>query len=169
MVRNTPLSESRFYMWRTLVALVHADHKVMDEEREFFLGRFNSIPFTEEQENILKEDLDTPQEISELYAKIDCKEDRATLVYFARLLFWCDGEFHAQEEEILKHLKEKTISKLDLENVMAEVNDEVRRTMNEYDIEMESSGRGGKSGFFSALFFALSSGFWPFRKLRDLF
>lgn len=165
MAENTTISDSRFNMWRTLVALVHTDHKVMEEECDFFIRRFDAIPFTEEQKQTLRQDLQDAQDVSKLYDLITDKEDRGTLIYFARLLFWCDGEFHAQEDAILQHLHQQTISKLDLEAIMAEVNSEVRRTMNEYDIAMESKQQN--SGPWSAFLFALSSGFWPAKKLRD--
>jgi len=165
MVENTTVSESRFNMWRALVALVHTDHKVMEEECDFFIRRFDAIPFTEDEKNILRQDLTTAQNVSELYALITDKEDRGTLIYFARLLFWCDGEFHAQEDAILQHLHQQTISKLDLEAIMTEVNSEVRNTMTEYDINMESKQQN--SGPWSAFLFALSSGLWPAKKIRD--
>lgn len=166
MADNATISESRFNMWRALVALIHTDHKVMDEECDFFLRRFDAIPFTEEQKELLRQDMYDEQDVSKIYERISDKEDRATLIYFARLLFWCDGEFHAQEDAILQHLHQQTISKLDLEAIMTDVNAEVRRTMTEYDIAMESKQQN--SGPWSAFFFALSAGLWPAKKIRDM-
>ena len=93
------MTDSRFHMWRTLVALVHIDHQITEEERAFFLDRLHRLSFTEEQENIIKDEMGEAQDVTALFEKITDKEDRATLIYFARLLFWSDGEFVMQEEK----------------------------------------------------------------------
>lgn len=132
-----PMTESHFNMWRAMVALAHADHKVTTEEREFMRKKFDGLNFTEEQKEQLHAELDDAQDVIPLFEKITDKRDRAEFIYFARLLFWSDGEFELQEEEILKHLHESTISKVDLEAAMHEVDKQVDAAMAKYDAERE--------------------------------
>ena len=160
------LSNSRFQMWRCLIALVHADHVVTQEERDFFLKRFDKINFSDEQKNILKHELENPVNIDSIFEGITDKEDRATLIYFARLLFWSDGEFVAQEDKILKHLHSKVIDKIDLQKTMNDVNEATNDIMAKYDNETKEEHK--KSGIVSALSFALESGLWPLRVIRDI-
>ena len=146
-----PMTESHFNMWRAMVALTHADHKVTSEEREFMQKKFDGLNFTAEQKDQLNAELDDPQDVTPLFEKITDKRDRAEFVYFARLLFWSDGEFEIQEEEILAHLRAGVISKIDLEAAMHEVDKQVDETMAKYDAERELAeelDEGKKSWFF---------------------
>ena len=51
------VSESQFYMWRTLFAVAHADSIVADEEVAFMASVLNDINFTPEQTEVLKDDI----------------------------------------------------------------------------------------------------------------
>jgi len=133
------ISESKFNWWRALVALVHVDHVVDDKEREFFLKRFDKIDFSSEQEKILYADLKAPQDVKKLFLKIVDKEQRASFIYFARMLFWSDGVFDQQEKKILDVLQDSTASKIDLVGVMNDVTVNVERSMSEYNEERGQS------------------------------
>jgi len=133
------ITESKFNWWRALVALVHVDHVVVDEEREFFLKRFDKINFTEEQKKTLRADLDIPQDVNKFFSSLTDKEHRASFIYFARLLFWCDGIFEKQEEKILALLKDDVLSKIDLAAVMNDVTENVERSMREYNDARDQS------------------------------
>ena len=43
------VSESRFYMWRTLFAVAHADNVVADEEVEFMAHILEDVEFSDHQ------------------------------------------------------------------------------------------------------------------------
>jgi len=160
------MTDSRFHMWRTLVALVHIDHQITEEERSFFLDRLHSLSFTEEQENTIKNEMGDAQDVTPLFEKVTDKEDRATLIYFARLLFWSDGEFVMQEEKILESLRAGVIDKLDLEKIMSDVDTQVAQTMQQYDDERAEESP--KFTLKSGLMYALGLGFWPARAIKDL-
>lgn len=121
------ISDSRFNMWRAVVALTHADDVVMPEEKEFIRRFYNTVPFTNEQKHQLEAELRKPQDITEIFTKITDHRDRAELIYFARMMFWSDGDYALQEAEILKKLKIDVLDKLDIDTLM----DETERFVNE--------------------------------------
>lgn len=99
------VSESKFNMWRAVFALAHADHVVTDEERRFMNKALAKEGFSAEQEATLREDMETPQGIADMFVRITDQKDRSRFFYFARMLFWCDGDFAAQEQAILTRLQ----------------------------------------------------------------
>lgn len=99
------VSESKFNMWRAIFALAHADHVVTHEERRFMHRALATEGFSETQKRILEEDMETPQNITEMFMKIREQADRSRFFYFARMLLWCDGDFAAQEQAILTRLQ----------------------------------------------------------------
>jgi uncharacterized membrane protein YebE (DUF533 family) len=115
------VNESKFNMWRAVVALVHSDGAAHPEEDAFLNKQFEKIPFSNSQMKTLFEDMKQPKDVNTFFPSITSPGDRAQFIYFARLLFWSDGNFHHQEEEILKSLHQATISKVDLEKVMRSV------------------------------------------------
>jgi uncharacterized membrane protein YebE (DUF533 family) len=117
------ISDSQFNMWRAIVALVHADGQKHEEEEKFLEQSFNRISLSEEQKNVLMADLHESQDVALFFSKITAPRDRSQFIYFARLLFWCDGSFDAQEQEIFKRLTDKVMSKVDLEKTMRDVED----------------------------------------------
>lgn len=114
------ISDSRFSMWRAVVALTHADKVVMPEEKEFIRRFYNTVPFTNEQKHQLEAELRDPQDIAEIFPRITDARDRAELIYFARMMFWSDGDYARQEAEILQRLKGEVIENLNLDELMQE-------------------------------------------------
>jgi uncharacterized membrane protein YebE (DUF533 family) len=115
------IDDSKMNMWRAIVALVHADGLQHPEEDAFIQEKIAVLPFTEEQKQVLNEEMKNPSDVNDLFQQITHSGDRSQFIYFARLLFWSDGDFDAQEEHILKFLREQTLSKVDLEKVMHSV------------------------------------------------
>lgn len=111
------ISESRFNMWRAVVAMVHADGVVVKEERDFVENYLSSLPFSEEQKATLREDLETPQSPQEMFAKISEKPDQAEFFQFARMVIWCDGDLDSQEDRIFKLLMKEQIRDLGQDNL----------------------------------------------------
>ena len=131
------ISESRFAMWRGLVALVHADHRVTGEEKSFFTNRFGKLGLSPEQEEILLKDLEFKQEVSPFIEQMTDPADRSNFIYFGRLVFYSDGDFVQQEEALLNIVHGKVMSKVDLEKAMHEVDSHVDDYMAEFDRERE--------------------------------
>lgn len=115
------IDDSKFNMWRAIVALVHSDSQIHEKEEHWMLERFERLPFSEDQLKTLKDDMTRSQDVWPFFEKITHPADRAHFVYFARLLFWSDGDFHGQESAILERLNQATLDKVDLEAIMKSV------------------------------------------------
>ena len=128
------VTESELNMWHAIFACAHADNVVTQEERRFLRKAINSEPFSEAQRRVLEQDIDKGQSIAEMFALVTAQKDRSRFFYFARMLFWCDGDFAEQEQKILTAL-----AKTHFESVKVdEIADSVK-------FEMESSGAANKS------------------------
>ena len=126
---STGISESRFYMWRAVVAMVHADGVVTPHELSFINDHIRQINLSPEQIKIVGEDLQTPQDVYDMFARIFENQDKRDFFALARALSWCDGDFANQEKHIIKHL-ENAIQ----DNQMRNILDESREIMNEVEL-----------------------------------
>lgn len=117
---NRVISDSRFHMWRAVVALTHADKVVMPEEKEFIRRFYNTVPFTNAQKHQLEAELRAAQDVAEIFPQITDARDRAELIYFARMMFWSDGDYARQEAEILKKLKVEVLENLEIDDLMGQ-------------------------------------------------
>ncbi|MCC7304673.1 MAG: TerB family tellurite resistance protein [Alphaproteobacteria bacterium] len=115
------VSESRYYMWRAIFAAMHADHKVTDEERAFAGNYLSNVPFSEEQKTVLRNDLDTPKDIAEMFEKITDPADRGEFFEFTRNLLWADGDYARAEEQMFEHMMKSWMLRLNPEKLRAEV------------------------------------------------
>ena len=111
------LTESQFYMWRTLFAVVHADNVVATEEVRFMAEALEDVPFSDEQRAILNEDIKHPQNIEAMFAGISDVRDQAAFFSHARSLVHIDGDFGADEQAIMLklqkiHLQNKNLTDL---------------------------------------------------------
>ncbi len=120
-MHTAEVTESRFNMWRAVFAMAHADGIVTDEEAEFMDEYLNNVDFTDEQKAVLRADIKDPQNVGEMFAQITEQSDRSQFFYFARLLAWCDGDFDAQEQEILDKMKISHVSGLDMDLISKSV------------------------------------------------
>jgi hypothetical protein len=135
------VSESRFYMWRAVVAMVHADGVVTPHELSFVNDHVNAIRLSGAQTKIIGEDLKTPQDAYDMFARIYENQDKRDFFALARALSWCDGDFASQEENIIKHLEavhmdEKTQNLL---NESREIMNEVELFQNQWKFKSERS------------------------------
>jgi len=115
------ITESQFYMWRTLFAMAHADDVVTDEEIRFMMDALEDIPFTPEQMETLKDDIGTAQNIEDMFKKITDDRDQAMFFSFARDLVWIDGDYGAEEQEIMLKLKRLHIQSVDVDKLIGNV------------------------------------------------
>lgn len=123
------ISESRFYMWRAVVAMVHADGVVTPHELSFINDHVKQINFSAEQIKVIGEDLQTPQDVYDMFSRIFENQDKFDFFALARALSWCDGDFANQEQHILKHL-EAVLQDSNARNLL----DESREIMNEVEL-----------------------------------
>ena len=136
------VSQSFFYMWRCVVALAHADGVVRKEERDYLNDVFRNMPLTKEQYQTLLHDLEIPENINDFYKYIEEPEDRAQLVYFARILAFKDGEFHPTEQVLIEKLNIKATENIDMKRVSDDVQAYIANKMGEHgkDLENKTSG-----------------------------
>lgn len=152
MRMNVTVSESRFYMWRTLFALVHADNKVSDEEVRFMAEAMEGVNFSSEQHDILMQDMSHPQDVTEMFARVTDVADQAEFFNLARTLVHIDGEYCATEQELLLKLKKAHMTGVVLDDLVGKVNltfesDDLRRDISDY-----GDADSGFVGLFKRLF-----------------
>jgi len=96
---------SRFYMWRAIVAMAHADGVVTPQEISFIHNYLKEMDLSSEHLAVIKQDLSVKQNVTSLFSCITEYQDRLDFFALARALSWCDGDFHAQEKKIIHHLE----------------------------------------------------------------
>ncbi len=132
------VSESRFAMWRTVFALVHADHVVTPDEKELAESYMENVTFSDEQKAILHEDLLDPQNIGEMFGRITEPVDQGEFFQFARIMAWCDGDLAQQEDMIISKLKDTQMGKMDEESLRSMVR-ESREVFNVERLKQEEA------------------------------
>lgn len=111
------MNESRFYMWRAVFAMAHADRVVTAEEKSFLYKVLGDHDFSAEQRAILEADIDTAQDIGAMFSKIASQDDRSKFFYYARALVWCDGDFGEQEQKIMIALRKSHVETVDFDAI----------------------------------------------------
>lgn len=120
-MKKESLTESQFYMWRTLFALAHADQVVTKEEVRFMAEALEDVPFSEEQKAILKKDIKSPQDIIAMFSGVTDAQDQARFFKFAHDLVWADGDFGKAEQEILLKLQKAHIRAVSVDDLIGKV------------------------------------------------
>jgi len=118
---TSEISQSRFYMWRTLFAVVHADNIVTDEEVNFMAKALEDIDFNTEQENILKDDIDNPKDAEEMFEGITDLEDRTVFFDLAHEVVWVDGDFGEDEQNVMIKLARAHYRKTNIDDMVGKV------------------------------------------------
>lgn len=135
------VSDSRFYMWRAIFAMAHADGIVTEEESRFMNKALQSESFSEPQRRILEDDIKTPQDVAAMFMKIGEQEDRSRFFYFARILCWSDGDFGEQEQKIMLTLKKIHVSNVNFDQILESLDMELDEEHKEMLEEDMSGGR----------------------------
>lgn len=123
------VTDSQFYIWRTLFAVAHADNVVTDEEIQFMAHVMDEISFSDEQLALLKDDLTNAKNAEAMFINITEHKDREQFFDFARDLVWVDGDFDAQEQTVMvqlhkMHIKDTNVDTL-IGNVKFELEEDV--------------------------------------------
>ncbi len=111
------ISDSRFHMWRCLVAISHADAVVTAEELGFIKKAMAAERLSDDQRAVLDHDLVHKQDIHALFSYVTDERDRSELFDHARTLVWSDGEFGEDEQELLIDLKRMYLQSVDFDNL----------------------------------------------------
>ncbi|MGM0421870.1 MAG: hypothetical protein ACQEQL_02105 [Pseudomonadota bacterium] len=147
---SEPISNSRYTMWRAIIALAHADHVVTQEEKDFIMKKLESLPFSTEQRTQLLEDMEESPDIEALLPDITEPVDRSMLVYYGRLLVWSDGEYALQEEKLLKLMNMNALTQVDLDKALSESKDYARQYADRYEQSLKEEERGDHGPFLTA-------------------
>jgi len=111
------VNDSEFYMWRTLFAVAHADNVVTEEEISFMAKILDDVRFTDEQTEILKDDIVSSKNVTAMFSGVTNPKDRVQFFEFARDLVWVDGDFASEEQSVMidlyrQHMSGTTVDEL---------------------------------------------------------
>lgn len=130
--KSAEISQSRFVMWRAVVAMVHADGVVTPHELAFVNDYISDLNLSPEQLAVIGQDLQSPQDTYGLYAQITDMQDKKDFFALARALSWCDGDYDGQEKLIIERLEK---NHMDEENY--HLLEESRELMNEVELSAD--------------------------------
>ncbi len=138
------VSDSRFNMWRSVIAVAHADHKLTDEEVSFIREKIEKCGCDTDQTETLYEDLLKPASLADVLPKVTEPADRSMLVYYARLLAWADDEYAEAEEMLLNMMRDNALSQINLEQELNEAHAIAKRHADEYDVYLAENANIAK-------------------------
>ena len=101
--------------------MAHADNIVTDEELKYMSTVLTDIKFSEEQTQILKDDIINPKKIEAMFDCIDDMNDRLAFFEFARDLVWSDGDFAPEEQDAIVRLKRAHYKKTNVDDMIGNV------------------------------------------------
>lgn len=103
------INESRFYMWRAIFAVAHADGVLTIEETDFLSKCLEKDNFSPGQRQILMRDLMQPQSISNMFEHVFDEEDKIDFFIYAEELGTIDGHFCGEEKKSINSLKKESL------------------------------------------------------------
>jgi uncharacterized tellurite resistance protein B-like protein len=134
------VSTSMFYMWRCVICIAHADGMIHADEltylRRIFGNMDRAYGLSDEQKEILEDDLHKEKRIADLLPYINDPYFRSQLIYFGGLLAHADGDLHPSEDALLKKLRADQLASLDMEQIRRDVHEAVTNEMFMHDLEM---------------------------------
>ncbi len=129
------VTQSQFFMWRTLFAVAHADHIVTDEEIMFMASVLEDVDFSDEQTKILKGDIHNAQDAEKMFLGVTEEQDRLNFFDFARDLVWVDGDFGPEEQSIMINLHQRHCREANVDDLVGKI------TLEFEDDEISEVGR----------------------------
>jgi uncharacterized membrane protein YebE (DUF533 family) len=155
--QSHPFNENKFYMWRCVIALAHADGLIHHTEEAYLnkiFDNFKRLGLPEEDYEILQDDLVIKQKIEDLLPNITEAKYRGQVVYFARLLAFKDDKLHPSEQDLIEILHANALSEIDLEEIKKQVHENVETelTLHEMNIE-DTKEQKGFTGLIAELLY----------------
>lgn len=132
--KNHKMTESEFYMWRTLFAVAHVDEIVSNEEVRFMAETLEDQPFDDKQREILTDDIKNAKDIGEMFSHIKDKKDQARFFAHARKLVHVDGDYGKDEQKIMLKILSKHIKDVDIDELIGNI-----------DLQLEEEGLGSNN------------------------
>ncbi len=152
------VSTSKFYMFRCMIVMAHADNVFCEQERAYMYALMNHtrVPLTDEQYTTLEDDMKTPKALEDLLPYINDPNYRGQLVYFARLMAAKDGNIDADEEALLNKLNAYAIDGLDIDSIRKEAKAAAAYSLNEHEIYIDTiRPNSGLFGVFDRIMLSL--------------
>ena len=103
------VSESRFYMWRAIFSMAHADGIVTVEETGFLSKCLERDNFSVGQRQILLRDMMEPQDLNKMFSSVSVEDDKLDFFIFAEELGESDGHYCGKEKKALNNLKKQEL------------------------------------------------------------
>lgn len=132
-------SNSQFYMLRCLIAMAHADGIVCRKERAYLKSLMEKQAISDEQLEIIEEDIKSPQHIGELLAHVNEPQFRAQIIHFARIMAYKDGVFDENENSLLEKLRFYTTQGIDVDGIKGQVAEALKSDILSHDIKIENN------------------------------
>jgi len=123
------MDKSKFSMWRASFAFCHVDSTLSVEEKEWIEAKLKSLPFTKEEQDIIRADIKNPPKVEELFLEISNPVDKGFLVNEMRKLAHLDDNFSQSEKEKISKIQNAIMSKINL----AELEADIKRNQKEPD------------------------------------
>ena len=117
-------TESHYAMFRATIALAWADHELDAGERERILVYIeHNKQLSASQKEQLREEVNRPVRLDEVWPQITDLQDRAHLLNIADVIFWEDGSMCHSEREVYEKIKEAHMATLDVAAIRADIAD----------------------------------------------
>lgn len=126
--------DSKFNVWRACIGIIWIDGIVQTEERDWIEDRIEKLRFTDEQREILKQDLANNINFEEVFSKITRPADRGFLVHQIRVISHMDSDFSPKERALLQKWNDFVMKRVDMDEVLADIT----QAQAEHDEEMEA-------------------------------
>lgn len=138
-IEEEHVTTSKFYMFRCMIVMAHADGVFCEQERAYMYSIMNHtrVPLSDEQYSTLEDDMENPKAIEDLLPYINDPKYRGQLVYFARLMAAKDGNIDPDEEALLSTLHAYAIDGLDIDAIRKEAQEAAAYSLNEHDINID--------------------------------
>lgn len=91
-------------MWRAVFAMAHVDGRVSEEEIAFADGYLERAAFSDEQKEILRDDMRAAKNVGDMLAIVSDPADQADFFQFSQMLAWADGDYSAQEKVLVERM-----------------------------------------------------------------
>lgn len=108
-------NDSKFHMWRACIGCIWIDGRVDLDERMWIEEKIKNLDFTNEQKEILKNDLESNVNMEEVLEKITDQKDRAFLAHQIRVIGNLDSNFSSDEKKLLEKWNKKVLEKVNLD------------------------------------------------------
>ena len=148
---SNPVSQSHFFMWRTLFSLAHADNIVTDEEVAFMANVLEEIDFTDEQMLILKDDIINAKDVGEMFKSITNSNDRMQFFNFARELVWADGDFGSEEQSVMIDLMQEHLKETNVDDLVGKITLELEDDSSIHKTAVNNNESNGRDNFIDII------------------